>query len=135
MNIRKLILGALLLLPLVSCTKETLPSVVLSSNSTAVTIDGYTNKPAFLLEWTLAGGNADITKQYIQFSSDVEFLTTYAASSSGDSYVVTYKDLEKMNATFGVTTDYVLYVRMLIEGDDVPAVYSNKLKINVELPK
>lgn len=135
MNIRKLIFGTLMLALLVSCSKETLPSVVLSSDSNTVVIEGYTNKPAFLLNWTLSGGNADITKQYIQFSSDVEFLTTYAASSSGDSYVVTYKDLEKMNATFGATTDYVLYVRMLIEGEDVPSVYSNKLRINIEMLK
>lgn len=135
MNIRNLIFGALMLLSFVSCTKETLPSVVLSTSSNSVTIEGYTNKPAFLLEWTLDGGNAGISKQYIQFSSDVEFLTTYAASSSGDSYVVTYKDLEKMNSTFGVTTDYVLYVRMLIEGEDVPSVYSNKLRINIEMLK
>lgn len=134
MNIRKLVFGTLMVLFLASCTKESLPSVVLSSSTETVSIEGYTNKPAFMLDWTLTGGSVDIAKQYIQFSSDVEFLTTYAASSSGDSYVVTYKDLEKMNATFGVTKDYVLYVRMLIEGENVPAVYSNKLRINIEMP-
>jgi hypothetical protein len=39
-----------------------------------------------------------------------------------------------MNAIFGETSDFVLYVRLLIEGEDVQSRYSNKLAINIDLP-
>ena len=56
------------------------------------------------------------------------------ASASGNSYLVTFRDIQKMNEVFGETKDFILYVRLLVEGEDVPSVYSNKLKINIDMP-
>lgn len=116
-----------------SCSKETLPSAKLEASVSSLEITSESNKPAFTLSWHYSGGNAEVVKQYLQFSSETEFLDPYVASSSGTEYVVTFKDLKKMHDAFGVVDDYTLNVRLLVEGEDVPVVYSNKLKIDIIL--
>lgn len=124
----------MLLVLSVSCEKVALPVPELSSTSYEVEVRSYSNKPAFSLEWELSGGNAEVTKTYIQFASDKEFITPYVASASGNSYVVTFRDIQKMNAVFGNTEDFTLYIRLLVEGEDVQSIYSNKIKIEIDLP-
>ena len=120
---------------LAGCTKTQLPSVALSSDKDAIQVDAYTNSVAFTLSWECTGGSADIKQTYVQFSAEKEFLDPYILRSSSQSFIVTYKDLKNMHGTFGVVDNYDLYVRLLIEGENVPAVYSNKLKIPVTLNK
>lgn len=134
MKIKSLFAVVLTLVLAASCTKNTLPVPELSSSEENVTIKTYSNTPAFQLVWELNGGNAEVVKTYVQFSSDKEFIKSHVASASGNSYLVTCRDIQKMNAVFGETTDFLLYVRLLVEGEDVPSVYSNKLKINIDLP-
>lgn len=133
MKSRFLIISAVLLV-LSACSKPGLPKPVLTADKEEVTVKSYTNSAAFTLSWDLLGGNADISRTFIQFSSGKEFIKVYVASSSDDSYVVTYRDLQKMQGTFGSTGDYDLYVRLLIEGEDVTSEYSNKLTIRIDLP-
>ena len=120
---------------LAGCTKNQLPSVTLSSDKDAVQIDEYTNSVAFTLSWECTGGNVEIKQTYIQFSAEKEFLNPYVLRSSSQSFIVTYKDLKNMHGTFGVVENYDLYVRLLVEGENVPVVYSNKLKLPVTLNK
>ena len=135
MKIKSLFFVVLSVVFLASCAKEsTLPTPELSSTEETVTVKTYTNSPAFSLNWDFTGGDAEIVKTYIQFSSDKEFISSHVASASGNSYLVTYRDIQKMNAIFGETSDFVLYVRLLIEGEDVQSRYSNKLAINIDLP-
>lgn len=134
MKIKSLFTAVLAMMLAASCTKYTLPVPELSSTEETVTVSRWTNSPAFSLNWELSGGNAEVVKTYIQFSSDKEFIKTHVASASGDSYLVTFRDIQKMNEVFGETKDFILYVRLLVEGEDVPSVYSNKLKINIDMP-
>lgn len=120
---------------LAGCTKNQLPSVTLSSDKDAVHIDEYTNSVAFTLSWECTGGNVEIKQTYVQFSAEKEFLNPYVLRSSSQSFIVTYKDLKNMHGTFGVVENYDLYVRLLVEGENVPVVYSNKLKLPVTLNK
>lgn len=120
---------------LAGCTKNQLPSVTLSSDKDAVQIDEYTNSVAFTLTWECTGGNVEIKQTYVQFSAEKEFLNPYVLRSSSQSFIVTYKDLKNMHGTFGVVENYDLYVRLLVEGENVPVVYSNKLKLPVTLNK
>ena len=120
---------------LAGCTKNQLPSVTLSSDKDAVQIDEYTNSVAFTLSWECTGGNVEIKQTYVQFSAEKEFLNPYVLRSSSQSFIVTYKDLKNMPGTFGVVENYDLYVRLLVEGENVPVVYSNKLKLPVTLNK
>ena len=115
------------------CTKKNLPSVFLSADKDEVVINSYSASVAFTLSWELNGGNADITQTYVQFCNDKEFVSPYVLRSSGTSFVVTYKDLKKIQDNFGIITDYELIVRLLIEGKDVPSVYSNKVRVNVDI--
>ena len=115
------------------CTKKNLPSVFLSADKDEVVINSYSASVAFTLSWELNGGNADITQTYVQFCNDKEFVSPYVLRSSGTSFVVTYKDLKKIQDNFGIITDYELIARLLVEGDDVPSVYSNKVRINVDI--
>lgn len=120
---------------LAGCTKNQLPSVTLSSDKDAVQIDEYTNSVAFTLSWECTGGNVEIKQTYVQFSAEKEFLNPYVLRSSSQSFIVTYKDLKNMHGTFGVVENYDLFVRLLVEGENVPVVYSNKLKLPVTLNK
>ncbi|MGN1210046.1 MAG: hypothetical protein ACI4TM_00045 [Candidatus Cryptobacteroides sp.] len=129
----KAIFAAIILLA-VSCTKTSLPQVSLFSSTDNVVVQSYSSKIAFSLDWELSGGEADITKTYIQFSNDKEFINPYVVSSSEQSYLVTFRDIKTMNDTFGTVEDYVLYVRVLAEGENVQSVYSNKIQINIVLP-
>ncbi len=115
----------------VSCAKESLPDVVLSSSAEALEVTGDSNKPAFTLSWKYDGNSGTVVRQYLQFSPQTEFLEPYVASTTGNEYVVTFKDLKKMQTSFGIQGDYILQVRLLVEGDNVPVVYSNKVKINL----
>lgn len=133
MRIKSIIAAAALLLS-AACTKESLPVPKLFANVEEVQVKTYSNTPAFSLNWEFYGGNAEVEKVFIQFCNDKEFVTPYVASSSGNSYVVTFRDLQKIQAAFGTTTDYNLYIRMLVEGEGVSSVYSNKLVISVDLP-
>ena len=117
----------------VGCTKKNLPSVSLSTDKNEVVINSYSASVAFTLSWELNGGNADITQTYVQFCNDKEFVSPYVLRSSGTSFVVTYKDLKKIQDNFGIITDYELIARLLVEGNDVPSVYSNKVRINVDI--
>lgn len=134
MRIKSLIAAAAAMLLSVSCTKESLPVPTLFSSVEEIEVKTYSNSPVFLLNWEFSGGNAEVERVFIQFCNDKEFVAPYVASSSGDSYLVTFRDLQKMQATFGTTKDYTLYVRMLVEGEGVSSVYSNKLDISVYLP-
>ena len=118
----------------VSCTKETLPAPKLFSSAEEVVVKTYSNSPAFELTWEFTGGTASVAKTYIQFSDDKEFIKTYVASASGNSYLVTFRDIQKMNAEFGQASDFNLYIRLLVEGENIQSVYSKKVKINVDLP-
>lgn len=118
-----------------SCTKENvLPTPELSSSAYEVTVKKYSNTPAFELTWDFAGGSSDVARTFIQFSNDLEFVEPYVASASGNSYLVTCRDIQKMNAVFGEKSDFVLYVRLLVEGENVTSAYSKKIRINVDLP-
>lgn len=138
MKLYSLFVAILALVLSVSCTKESLPTPELFSSAEEVKIKTYSNTPAFELTWKLNGGSVDVAKTYIQFSNDKEFITTYAASASGNSYLVTCRDIQKMNAEFGETSDFTLYVRLLVEdkveGRVAESVYSKKITINVDLP-
>lgn len=134
MRIKLFIAAAVTLMLSASCTKVSLPVPKLFASVEEVQVKTYSNLPAFSLNWEFSGGNAEVGKVFIQFCNDKEFVTPYVASSSGNSYVVTFRDLQKMQATFGTTTDYTLYIRMLVEGEGVSSVYSNKLNISVDLP-
>lgn len=133
MRIKSLMLVLAVVALSISCTKEVLPSVTLSASVESLEVTSDSNKPAFTLTWKYDGSSAGVVKQYLQFSPQVEYLDPYVASSSGNEYVVTFKDLKKMHDHFGVTEDYTLDIRLLVEGKDVPAVYSNKVKIEMSL--
>lgn len=134
MKTNSFIIALSVLVMSVACTKETLPIPELVSNSYDVVVKTYSNSPAFELTWDYTGGTVDVDKTYLQFSDDKEFVETYVASASGNSYLVTYRDIQKMNAVFGQTSDFILYVRLLVEGEGVQSVYSKKIKINIDLP-
>ena len=134
MKLNSLLIAVLALVFSVSCTKESLPTPELFSSAEEIKIKTYSNTPAFELTWELNGGSVDVAKTFIQFSNDKEFLDTYVASASGNSYLVTCRDIQKMNAVFGETKDFELYVRLLVEGKNVDSVYSKKLNIKIDLP-
>lgn len=134
MKLNSLLIAVLALVFSVSCTKESLPTPELFSSAEEVKIKTYSNTPAFELTWELNGGSVNVAKTFIQFSNDKEFLDAYVASASGNSYLVTCRDIQKMNAVFGETKDFELYVRLLVEGKNVDSVYSKKLIIKVDLP-
>lgn len=121
-------------LALLSCSKASLPGVTLSSDLYEVSVEKYSNTIAFTLSWEKSGGNVDISKTYVQFCTDKEFVSPYVLSSSEDSFVVTFKDLKKIQDNFGTVEDYELIIRLLVEGEEVPSVYSNKIRIKVHLP-
>ena len=127
------LLAALALLLASGCTKKSLPSIALSSDKDEVTVAAYTNSVAFTLTWELSGGNADIVQTYVQFCTDKEFVSPYVLRSSGNSFVVTFKDLKKIQDNFGVLEDYELIVRLLVEGEEVPSVYSNKVRVKIDI--
>ena len=126
-----ILLASLAILLAAGCTKKTLPSVSLSSDKDEVNVTSYSASVAFTLSWDLTGGNTDIRQTYVQFCPDKEFVSPYVLRSSGTSFVVTYKDLKKIQENFGILTNYELIARLLIEGNDAPSVYSNKVRINV----
>lgn len=135
MNMKKYLylLCAALLTLTAGCTKRSLPSVTLSTDKDEVTVTAYNNTVAFSLSWELAGGNAETTQTFVQFCTDKEFVSPYVLRSSGNSFVVTYKDLKNIQDNFGVITNYELIVRLLIEGEEVPSVYSNKVRVKINI--
>lgn len=128
-----LLLTALVLVHITSCTKQSLPSISLSSDKEDVTVTSYNNSVAFTLSWEKTGGNAEISQIYIQFSPDKEFVSPYVLRSSGDSFIVTFKDLKKIQDYFGILNNYTLIIRMLAEGEGVSSVYSNKVRVNINI--
>ncbi|MGN0190692.1 MAG: hypothetical protein ACI39U_03465 [Candidatus Cryptobacteroides sp.] len=130
----KVILTAAAILIAASCTKPSLPQVNLLSSTDKVEVQSYSSKIAFSLQWELSGGNTDITKTYVQFSNDKEFINPYVVSSSEPSYLLTFRDIKTLNDPFGTVKDYVLYVRVLVEGEGSSSVYSNKIHIDIVLP-
>ncbi|MBR1573733.1 MAG: SusE domain-containing protein [Bacteroidales bacterium] len=129
-----LILLTAMLLSVCGCKKAALPAVTLSSDQSEVSVTSYSSAILFTLSWELSGGSAAIGQTYVQFCTDKEFVSPYVLKSSGNSFVVTGKDLKKIQETFGVLEDYELIVRLLVEGENVPSVYSNKVRINVDIP-
>ncbi len=128
-----ILLAALVLVITASCTKQSLPSIKLSSDTEVVNVTSYNNSVAFTLSWEETGGNADISQIYVQFCNDKEFVSPYVLRSSGDSFIVTYRDLKKIQDNFGIIENYTLIIRLLVEGEDVPSVYSNKVKVSVNI--
>lgn len=131
---RYILITALATLFFAGCTSKSLPAVSLSSDKDEVTVTKYNTSVAFNLSWETTGGNAEITQTYVQFCTDKEFVSPYILRSSSDSFVVTYKDLKKIQDNFGVLEDYELIIRLLVEGEDVPSIYSNKVRINIDIP-
>ena len=134
MNMKRyLTLLCALLFAAAGCTKASLPTVSLTSDKSEVDVTTYNNSVAFTLSWELAGGNTEIGQTFVQFCTDKEFVSPYVLRSSGTSFVVTYKDLKKIQDNFGVLTNYELIIRLLAEGDDVPSVYSNKIRVKINI--
>ena len=135
MNMKRYLylLAAAALVLLAGCTKKSLPSITLSSDKEQVSVTTYNNSIAFTLEWVQTGGNAPVTQTFVQFCTDKEFVSPYVLRSSGTSFVVTYKDLKKIQDNFGVLDDYELIIRLLVEGEEVPSVYSNKIRVKIDL--
>lgn len=125
---------AVISLATVSCTKPSLPTPQLSSTVDELVIESYSSKIAFSLNWDMQGGTVQPSRTYIQFASNKEFLSPYVVSSSEQSYLVTFRDMKSMHETFGVTDDYTLYVRLLVDGEGASSVYSNKIRMKVTLP-
>ena len=130
-----LIISVLASLFVTGCKKSTLPQIILISDKYEVQVTNYNNNVVFTLSWEQKGGNTDITQTYVQFSNDKEFVSPYVLKSSGNSFVVTGKDLKKIQDTFGVLKDYELIIRLLVEGEGAPSVYSNKVRIQVGIEK
>ena len=128
-----LILLTVLFLSVFGCKKAALPAVTLSSDATEVSVKSYSSAILFNLSWEYTGGNAEIGQTYVQFCTDKEFVSPYVLKSSGNSFVVTGKDLKKIQDTFGVLDDYELIIRLLVEGDNVPSVYSNKVRVHIDI--
>ena len=135
MNMKRYLylLAAAALALLAGCTKKSLPSITLSSDKEEVSVAAYNNSIAFTLKWDQTGGNAPVTQTVVQFCTDKEFVSPYVLRSSGTSFVVTYKDLKKIQDNFGVLDDYELIIRLLVEGEEVPSVYSNKIRVKIDL--
>ncbi|MBQ4285035.1 MAG: SusE domain-containing protein [Bacteroidales bacterium] len=127
------LLAAAALVLLAGCTKKSLPSITLSSDKEQVSVTAYNNSIAFTLKWDQTGGNSPVTQTFVQFCTDKEFVSPYVLRSSGTSFVVTYKDLKKIQDNFGVLDDYELIIRLLVEGEEVPSVYSNKIRVKIDL--
>ncbi len=128
-----LLLTALVLLFTTSCTKQSLPSINLSTDTEEVNVTSYNNSVAFTLSWEETGGNTEISQIYVQFCPDKEFVSPYVLRSSGDSFIVTFKDLKKIQDNFGILENYTLIIRLLVEGEEVSSVYSNKVRVNVNI--
>ena len=133
MNKILLFLGALVLMAGAGCTKQSLPSVSLSCDKDEVSVSTYNNTVAFTLSWEESGGNAQITQTFVQFCTDKEFVSPYVLRSSGNSFIVTCKDLKKIQDNFGILTNYELIIRLLVEGEDVSSVYSNKVRVKINI--
>lgn len=135
MNMKRYLylLAAAALVLLAGCTKKSLPSITLSSDKEQVSVTAYNNSIAFTLKWDQTGGNAPVTQTFVQFCTDKEFVSPYVLRSSGTSFVVTFKDLKKIQDNFGVLDDYELIIRLLVEGEEVPSVYSNKIRVKIDL--
>ena len=129
-----LMLATLAIIPFLfsSCNRQALPSFTLSTDGTQVSFNATRlNDVAFNLSWESTGGNVEVNTIYVQFAANKEFLNPYVLKSTGNSFVVTNRDLKKMQDEFGVKEDYQLQVRLLVEGEDVPSTYSNRVKIDV----